>query len=410
MKATTEAVREAPRKPAAKVIPLGRKAVIPIERSRGILAWAKKHWIRASGLLAVVVPVVVATLYLGLIASDRYSVEVKLAVRGQDTPAVDVLGVLGSFGGGNMSTDAYIMIDYVLGRNMVDELSRNIDLRKLYSRSSVDWFSRLDPDKSIEETTEYWQKMTTAVFEPATGIIRIEVTAYDPKDAVTLSNAVIASADSLINRLSAESRRDALKAATSEVERAEQRQRMLRAAMRKFREQEQIADPVRRAGFQQEMIEKAKAELQRIDTELQTARGFMKDTAPSIIVLKNQRSAALKQFDSLQREISGETVGGGQAKNQDSIKAVASMLSTFEELEAERGFAEKAYLTALASLERARYEADRKQRYLAIFEKADLPQDAKYPRRTRDIVMIAVAAGLLWGLGVFIVFGIREHT
>jgi capsular polysaccharide transport system permease protein len=410
MKATTEAVREAPRKPAAKVIPLARRDPAPDKRRRGILSWAKKHWIKASCLLAVVLPTAIATLYIGLIASDRYSVEVKLAVRGQDTPAVDALGILGSFGGGNMTTDAYIMIDYVLGRNMVDELSKNIDLRKIYSKPSIDWFSRLNPDKSVEDTIDYWQKMATAVFEPSTGIIRIEVTAYSPKDAVSLSNAVIASADALINRLSAESRRDALKAATVEVERAEQRQRMLRAAMRKFREEEQIADPVRRAGFQQEMIEKSKAELQRIDTELQTARGFMKDTAPSIMVLKNQRAAAVKQLDSLQREISGDTLGTGQAKGQDSIKAVASMLSTFEELEAERGFAEKAYLTALASLERARYEADRKQRYLAIFEKAELPQDAKYPKRISDIFMIGVAAALLWGLGVFIIMGIREHA
>lgn len=409
MTATTEAARQAPRKPAAKVIPLGRKEVVPIKRSRGLLAWAKKHWVQASGLLAVVVPTLVAALYIGLIASDRYSVEVKLAVRGQDTPAVDALGILGSFGGGNMTTDAYIMIDYVLGRNMVDELSKTVDLRKLYSKSGIDWFSRMNETKPVEEITDYWQKMTSAVFEPATGIIRIEVTAYDPKDAVTLSNAVISSADALINRLSAESRRDALKAATSEVERAEQRQRMLRAAMRKFREQEQIADPVRRAGFQQEMIEKAKSELQRLDTELQTARGFMKDSAPSIMVLKNQRLALVKQLDTLQREISGEGPAG-QAKGQDSIKAVASMLSTFEELEAERGFAEKAYLTALASLERARYEADRKQRYLAIFEKAELPQQAKYPKRISDIIMVGVAATLLWSLCVFIILGIREHT
>lgn len=400
-----------PHKPA-KVIPLGRRAVLPIKHSRGLLAWARKHWIQASGILAVVLPTVIGSLYVGLIASDRFSVEVKLAVRGQDTPAMDVLGVLGTLGGTNMSPDSYIMIDYVLGRNMVDELQTKVDLRKLYSRSSIDWFSRLNPDQPIEKIIDYWQSMVTATYEPSTGIVRLEVTAYDPKDAVEIANAVIASTDNLINHLSTESRRDALKAATVEVERAEQRQRMLRTAMRKFREQEQIADPMRRAGFQQDMIEKSKAELQRIDTELQTSRGFMKDDAPSIIVLKNQRVAAVKQLEALQREISGEGAADGTAaaKSSDSIRAVASMLSTYEELEAERGFAEKAYLTSLASLERARYEADRKQRYLAIFEKAELPQDAKYPRRFRDMVMIAVGASLLWGLGVFIVIGIKEHA
>ena len=411
MKAT-EAIAEKARKPAV-VIPLGKSRSTPIaRRSRGLLSWAKKHWVMASALACVALPTLLVTLYLVLLASDRYAVKIKFSVRGQDTPAVDVLGVLGNFGGGStgMAADSYVLIDYVLGRGMIEDLRSTVDVRKLYARGSIDWFSRLASEAKIEDVVEYWQKMVNASFEPSTGIIRIEVTAYDANESVELANAITASADRLINHLSTESRRDALKAATVEVERAEQRQRVLRTAMRKFREQEQIADPVKRAGFQQEMIEKSRAELTRIDTELQTARGFMKDDAPSIIVLKNHRAAIAKQLASLQKEVSGESASTSETKPADGTQTVARMLSSYEELEAERIFAEKAYMSALASLERARYEADRKVRYLAIFDKAAMPEEAKYPRKIRDIFMTAVGAAVLWAIAMFFVFGAREHA
>ncbi len=371
--------------------------------------WLKRHWIRASALAFIAVPTLVVAIYLGFIASDRYAVEVKFAVRGQDTPAVDALGVFG-IGGGNMSSDSYILVDYVRSRSLWEEVAKSLDLKAKYSSSSVDWFSRLDPEASMEDTIGFWRHMTQVSYEPATGIIRVEVSAFDKADAVKISQAVTAAAETLINRLSTESRRDALKAATTEVERAEQRQRMLRAATQKFREREQIADPVRRAGAQQEMVEKTRAELGRIDTELQAARAFMKEDAPSIVVLKNQRSAIAKQLDTLQKEMGNEgKPAAGDAKG-DGNRTIASMLSNFEEIEAERHFAEKAYLTSLAGLERARFEADRKQRYLAIFERASMPDEAVYPARLRGVEVVAIASALIWGLFVLIVFGIREHV
>lgn len=392
------------------IVPIGKVGKPVQVRKKGVAEWLKRRWVRISALVCVALPTVVVALYLGLFASDRYAVEVKFAVRGQETPAMDALGVFGIGGGSSMSGDSYILVDYVRSRGMYEEVSKSIDLTKIYSNSRIDWLSRLSASQPIERTIDYWRKMTVVSYEPSTGIIRVEVSAYEKNEAVEIANAVTAAAESLINRLSTESRRDALKAATVEVERAEQRQRMLRVAMRKFREKEQISDPVRRAGFQQGMIEKSRGELSRIETELQAARAFMKEDAPSIVVLRNQRQALLKQIDTLQKEVGGEAMASVPDTKADAPRSVASMLSSYEELEAERVFAEKAYLTSLASLERARLEADRKQRFLAIFEKAELPDEARYPARLRGIMVAAVGAALLWGLGVLLVFGIREHT
>lgn len=402
--------------PKSQIAEAKPAVVIPISKAvqgvkippRRYLRWFKRQWVQSSAVLCVVLPTVLTTLYLGFIASDRFAVEVKFAVRGPETAAIDALGAFGLGGGGNMGSDSYILVDFIRSRSMFDEVSKTVDLSTLYSASSIDWFSRLNPTLPIERLVEYWSRMTSVTYEPATGIIRVEVTAFDKESAVKIANATTRAAETLINRLSAESRHDALKAATIEVERAEQRQRMLRTAMRKFREKEQISDPTRRAGAQQEMIEKSRHELQKIETELQAARGFMKEDAPSIIVLKNQKAAVQKQVDTLLREVGGD--GTDRTGKGEAAHSVASMLSSYEELEAERIFAEKAFITSLASLERARFEADRKQRFLAIFEKPNMPEEARYPARLKGIFVTLLSALLLWGLGVLIVLGIREHT
>lgn len=392
----------------APVIPFRKKpARIPFTNKRIRMRWLKAHWVSLSAAVCIGLPIIATSVYLGFIASDRYAVDISLAVRGQDVAAVDALGMLGLGGqGGSLSSDSYIMIDFIRSRAMVEALSGSIDLRQDFGRDGIDPLSRLSKDSSIEEMTEYWQKMVTASYESSTGIIRVEVTAFDPKETLDLAKAVVTASESLVNRLASESRADAVRAAEAEVAQTEQQQRMLRSAMRKFREEEQLSDPVRRAAFHQEMIETMKGKLATIDTQLTAAKRFLDDKAPSVVVLRNERQAIEEQMQALEKEVG---TSASDASPDGSGRSVASMLSTFEELTAEREFAEKSYMSALASLEHARQEADRKTRYLATYLIPSLPEEALYPERIKGIILTALGAALLWALGILVIFGIKDH-
>lgn len=61
--------------------------------------------------------------------------------------------------------------------------------------------------------------------------------------------------------------------------------------------------------------------------------------------------------------------------------ALTGQLATYETLEVERNFAQQAYTSALSSLEKARVEADRQERYLAVYSTPAVPQYPLYPRR-----------------------------
>lgn len=394
-----------------KVVPLREKDRPLLARHGTSLRRLTRSWGVISILVVVALPLLVTALYLFVIASDRYAVDVRFAVRSQETTAIDALGVLGGLAGGSSSTggDSYILVDYLRSRQLIDDLKDTTDLKSVYAKGDIDLFSRFSADGTTAELTDYWRRMTHAYFDASTGIVSVETSAFTAEDALKIAEGMTRQAGLLVNRLSSEARADALKAAEDEVARAEQRQRFLRAATRRFREQEQIADPVRRAGFQQEMVEKFKAELNRIDTELAAIRPFMKDDAPSVTVLKSQRAAITQQIATMERQIGGEPSAAGTVAGANQQRTTASMLSSFEELEAERVFAEKSYMTALASLEHARLEADRKHRYLAVYVAPKLPDEAIYPNRLHSLLVAAVTSALIWLVGWLLFLGVREH-
>ena len=364
----------------------------------------RKNWLATSAVIVCALPTLLVAAYLLLFASDRYAVEVQFAVRSQEMSIIDATGVLGALGGPppQTATDSYIVADYILSSDFVSALQERIDLRSLYSLPGIDFFSRITSRGEIEHTTEYWASMTDVFFDSTKGTVQLEVSAYRPEDALVIAGHAVQLASELVNRISEEARNDALRSALADVERAEFRVRVLRQAMQEFRERERIADPVSRAGSAQELIATLQGELARIDSEIASSGAFLADDAPSMVVMKARRQSIVDQIDAARGQIDGSTaVQGGD---------VARMLSGFEELEVERQFAQQAYTTALASLEAARAEADRNQRYLAVFVQPRLPETAKYPEA--GLITLTTFAFLLlgWIIAVLIYYGIREHS
>lgn len=79
-------------------------------------------------------------------------------------------------------------------------------------------------------------------------------------------------------------------------------------------------------------------------------------------------------------------------------------------METEREFAERAYTAALASLEKARLEANNRQRYLALFIEPTLSELAQYPSRLLNALLVALGLLFAWGIGVMSYYNIRDRA
>lgn len=368
------------------------------------LSWALERWRSASLLAVCLVPTLITAVYVLFLATERYAVEAQFAVRSQESTLIDASGILGAIGGtpDPASTDAFMVTDFLQSVDFITQMQERLDLQAIYGADTIDRLSRLDTNDNVEDTADYWRSVSEVYFDNTKGTIVLEVTAFKPEEAMFVAGQTLSLASELVNRISEESRIEALRSAREDLARAELRLRGTRLALLEFREQEQIADPVLRAGAAQELIATLEGELARVDAEIASSSAFLSETAPTMIVLQSRKASLEGQIAQARAQIGGSS--SAQGAN------VAQVLSDFEEVQIEQEFAQEAYTLALASLEAARAEANRNQRYLAIFVQPTLPQEAKYPQAHLVIPTVFAYSFILWLIGVLIFYGIREHT
>jgi capsular polysaccharide transport system permease protein len=372
----------------------------PALKSRfGLLS--RLSWHRIGLLLFIVLPTLLASVYFGLLASDQYVTEIQFSVRGNESEVVDPLQALTGIPGraSPAAADSYVVINYLQSRDIVRDLDQKIDLRRRFSYDHVDFLSRFDTEDPLEYLLDYWRSMVTASYDPVSNIITVSVRAFTPDDAVEIADNIVKNSEVLVNQLSTRAQQDALSGALAEVQRTEANLRALRETIRQFRDREKVADPVQSAGAKQELLARLQNELATLNSEIASTRSFMAADAPSVVVLLARRTALLQEIERIEQQL-----GGGE-----KTATASNMLSTYEQLETEREFAQKAYVSALSAAERARYEAGRQQRYLTTFVKPQLPEYPLFPRRLEAILLVMLGGAILWGICVLAYHSVRDH-
>lgn len=375
----------------------------------------RRRWTIASFLLLVLAPLVAVIYYYTSVAADRYAVETKFAIRSASgSSPTDFLGIVSTVSTAtSTTTDSYILIDFIKSRDLVDRLNERFDLFEIYNHPNADILTRLDPGKSVEDVVSYMQRMISVYFDTSSQIITLEVQAFTAEDAQRVSAAILEISDSLVNEISELARRDAMRSAEKEVARVEQRLDDHRRALNVFRQSQQDIDPSASAGAQIQLLGELEGRLAEARARLDSLQGFLTDEAPSVRILKSQISAIEQQIDEQRKRLGrGEKAGISDSENPNSASddTLTSRVGTYEDLAIDLQFLQQAYITALASREAARLEADRAQRYLAAFVKPATPQRSTYPKRIQNILIFASFAVMLWGIGVMIVYVIREHS
>ena len=385
---------------------VGQVAVLPRRSFTDETAQSEGRWqipLRLlSFILVVVLPSVVAATYYFFIAADQYVAEFRFALRAVDPVRAEVGGLFqGSVAPSPVGVDSYALVQYVGSRDILDELGKTLELRAMFSRPEADWLARLPLPVSIEELVRYWKTQVDAFFDVTNGTIVVKACAFTPDDALKLAQGILASAERLVNDLSARARRDTLRNSEKEVHRAERRLKTTLSRLAEFRDREGIIDPRKTADATQALAGRIRDEIVRTDTELATVKHYMRSDAPSVRILEARVQSLHGQLSSVESEVTDT--------ERSRSEVLSRVMASYERLESERSFAEKAYQHALEALDRARMNADRQQVYIAGFVQPSLPEEALYPRRTRSVGIVAFLSCAVWLIGVITIQTVREH-
>jgi capsular polysaccharide transport system permease protein len=353
-------------------------------------------------LLTVALPVTLATIYYGFIASDIYVSESRFVVRSQQRQAST--GFLGSLlegsGMGRAQDEAYSVQDYILSRDALHQLDLRLEVRKAFSDKNVDLLSRfpgLEWDDSFEALYRYYPKRVVVAYDPTSAIATLKVTAFNANDARRINEQLLSMSEALVNQLNKRALEDSIRFATGVVEDAERKTKAAALAMAAFRTRSSIFDPERQSTLQLQGVAKLQEELIATKTQLAQVRGLSASN-PQIAVLERRVVNLQSEIDAETRKVAG---GGGGS--------LSSRATEYARLELERGFAEKQLASALASLELARNEGQKKQLYLERIVQPSLPDYPGEPRRIRSILIVLVLGLMAWGVLSLLLASVREH-
>lgn len=392
-----------PQLAAALPMPAEEGGAVAIFHAQEPAARTRRFPIRSlSFAIVVLIPVVLAVIYFFFIAADQYVAEFRFALRAVEPIRAEMGGIFqGNIPPSPVSVDSYAVVQYLGSRDVIEDLEKKLDLRAMFSRPEADWLARLDVAASIEELVRYWKNQIDAFYDISIGTIVVRARAFTPDDALQLAQGVLASAEQLVNDLSARARRDTLRNSEREVRNGERRLKGALARLREFRDREGIIDPRKTADATQALAGRIRDEIVRTDTELSTVKHYMRADAPSVRMLEARMQSLQGQLRSVESEVTDT--------EKSRSEVLSRVMGTYEHLESERNFAEKAYQHALEALDRARMNAERQQVYLAGFVQPSLPEEPLYPRRLRDVGVVLLLSCAAWLISAVVIQIVREH-
>lgn len=358
-----------------------------------------------SFLFVVVVPVIAAATYLWTRAADQYASDVAFSVRTEEQgSAIELLGGITELSGSS-SSDTDILFAYLSSQELVSRVNERVDLRAIWSRVSPqdDPVFAFDPTGTIEDLQAHWARKISIVYDSGTGLIDLEVLAFDPIDARDLAQAVLDECAAMINSLSKIAQEDSIRFTREELENAVARLKTARQALTRFRNRTQIVDPSIDTQNQMGLLVTLQQQLADALIESDLLQDTTRQNDPRI-------KQAKRRIDVINARIASERRKLGLGNEAEGGQAFADLVGEYEGLIVDREFAESAYTAALAGHDAALAEVRKQSRYLAAHVKPTLAQRAEYPERAKTLALLAVLCFFSWCIMCLVYYSVRDRS
>ncbi|OED35523.1 hypothetical protein AB833_30370 [Chromatiales bacterium (ex Bugula neritina AB1)] len=348
--------------------------------------------------VAAIVPVLVALIYFGVIATDRYVSESSVVVRsGNSSNSSFSLGGLLPVPSGS-AQDLVVVSDFIQSMEMAVYLDKKLELRDHYTNSNVDFVSRLETTATTEEYHQYLQSMIGVVYEESSEVISVTTRAFTASMAQDINREIIRKSEELINQLSDRIARDTLGIAKKELDRAIANAKEISGRRSRFAVENESFDP----GVETNSLFGSIASL---DSKLSEARALYTEKSAYLRESSAEMRAIKNRISGLQAEISRER----SRLSDESGQGVGHLLEQYKPLLVEEELAKQRYAAALMALESARKESQQQKRYLETFVQPNLPTSSTEPDRLFDAMGSILVTFLLYAIFALCRAAVREH-
>ncbi|MEM6932821.1 MAG: hypothetical protein AAF526_04465 [Pseudomonadota bacterium] len=324
--------------------------------------------------LFVILPTVAVATYLWERATPFYESVSTFTVQSADGGiAGSSGGFVGKFlGGKEGGNDPIAVQSFIMSRDVLQRLDEEQDFIAHYQNPSFDFWHRLDPDASFEDSFSHYERMVNVSFDPSEGVLDMTVRAATPEDSKRFSTAIISYAEEMVDRLSDRIREATLRDAQDSMSSAEARLETASLEQAKIRESLAIFSVEVEIQKEMQIISTMEVELEQLQGKLRNLLRVTSDDDPRVERITSQVETLEDQIAARQEKITG---------TEEDRQSLADRNTALQQAEFEVTTAMAIFTAAIEAHEAAKQDIVRQHRYLAQIVTPSLPDEARYPRK-----------------------------
>ncbi|MFZ2988540.1 capsular biosynthesis protein [Ideonella sp.] len=353
-------------------------------------------------IILLVLPALLSTLYYGVLAQSRYASTTVLSVSDTSDSGGSALSAATALLGGSSPIshmDSLFLESYIHSMDMLLKLDAKFDLRAHYSEPQVDRLYRLGRGASREEFLAFYRARTKLTRDDFSGLLTLEVQAFEPVYAQKLARAMLDESEKFINENAHRIAREKMAFAETELARAAARLQTAKSALTGFQTRYKVMDPLSQANASSALAANLQSTQAQQESALNAALSYLSEDSLQVRTLRGQLDATKAQLEAERVRATAETKG-----NQ-----LPALTVEYQGLLASATFAEEAYKGALIAVERSRMDAVRKLKTVVVMEPPTLPDMAQYPRRLIDWLTSLAVFAMFFAIVRLVHATIREH-
>lgn len=353
-----------------------------------------------TGRVIILIPMVLLLLYLVIFSQPRYLSESKVAIkRASDIDNASLnIGLLMGASNPSSSEDALYLKEYLHSPDMLSTLDKQLDFKKAFGESGLDFFYHLSRNATAEEFLDYYRHRITINFNNKNGLLTIQTQGFTPEFALRFNQAALKEAERFINELSHRIARDQQRFSEEELARASERLNRSKGALLAYQNSNNVLDPQATALAANTLVNNLTEQKIKLETELRNLLTYLREDAPQVVTAKNALASVEAQIAKEQRNI---TAPEGDKLNR--------MAADFDELKSKVAFDTDLYRLALTAIEKTRVEAARKLKSLSVISSPQLPQQSRFPDVPWLLASWLLVCGLLYGTFKLLLSIVDDH-
>jgi len=348
----------------------------------------------------LLIPIALSGIYFYTIARDRYVTRSDFVIRKaeESDTNMDGTGLASLLGRGNQLSleDARFLKTYLQSPQVLADLERTYDLDQAYAQKGLDRFAGMKPGLSKEKRLNFFKKQVAVSLDELSGAIVLRTIGLDPKASLNLNRFMLAKSEQFVNRLNQDISQKQFGFAESELIRAKTNLNQAKNRLLRYQDTNTVIDPKGEAELAGQTISKLQEKLVELRVELATLKRQFKDPAePEVAVVADQ-------VRELEQQIQKERRSLVSSKGRNLNRKASDVLR----LESDVSFATDTYKLALTSVEKARIESKRQQKFMALLSAPQLPEDPQSDWRSKGFFTVLASCAVGFSLTKFI-FGMQ---